>query len=452
MLSASQICPSGTSSINSLHTLVAQCQGDRSCFLCESQGGGASESTAAPSTSGGAATLAPQVPLCQSHSTRCVERSRCNEGRAASPTSQASYHSFLGYLTKSALNLTESAAEEGGSRVNGMGDEVGASSNGPGTADAQIDSPSSRLLLATSVRFLAGEMSTLYGKLSFALEDDEGVIFGEAEKAEITDILHRMGETVAKMCEAAQGTHEDLNAYNTMSDIVLSRIQRHEKHVKQLTEKIEMCVDTQREALAAASRQLKNERAAIKTVLLRSGCQHGGSSPGHWQSVQPTVTSPSEAAAVGDVSHHVDSTCTPELAITPAEKKMEDNCEEVGSPLNTFLPPACWDSSAGCTSLENLLELPVPYEGPSDQVCVCSTIAQVPLHELANNLLRSRRQLSLVSQLSRRCPNAGELKAALLEKEMGDVLNVFKALEHRYCSRKERFVSRCFIESLSKLG
>ncbi|CCD13275.1 unnamed protein product [Trypanosoma congolense IL3000] len=261
-----------------------------------------------------------------------------------------------------------------------------------------------------------------------------------------------MGETVSKMCEAAQGTHEDLNAYNTMSDIVLSRIQRHEKHVKQLTEKIEMCVDTQREALAAASRQLKNERAALKTVLLRSGCQPGGSPPGRWQSVQPTVTSPSEAAAFGDVSHHVDSTCAPELAITPAEKKMEDNCEEVGSPLNTFLPPACWDSSAGCTSSENLLELPVPYEGPSDQVCVCSTIAQVPLHELANNLLRSRRQLSLVSQLSRRCPNAGELKAALLEKEMGDVLNVFKALEHRYCSRKERFVSRCFIESLSKLG
>ncbi|SCU68426.1 uncharacterized protein TEOVI_000769000 [Trypanosoma equiperdum] len=357
----------------------------------------------------------------------------------SSPMPRLPGSSFLQYLTNSALRETEGVeVDERGPQQRRSGSEAGTLSEDKTLVSDGISSPPSRVTFPVSMKMFAREMAKNYDKLCRALLDDDGAIFDDNERIEIADVLRNIGGTVSKICIAAYDSETNLDAYNTVSDAVVSRAQLHEIRVKQLTEEVEVCVDAKREALADAARQLRNERAALKNILLQSNC-----------CADSSLTSQITSTEVGPSGNESDS-----AAVAVAEQptkifgEVQKGTKTSGSSnaSDPYLPPVVY-RSGGRSTPESSLNSSIASRESQTQDCVCNLIAQVPLHELANELLRSRRQTLFISQLGNQCTAANELRMMLMQKEMENFIRVCSLLEQDYLFKKDRLLGSCFTQA-----
>ncbi|KAH8605485.1 hypothetical protein ERJ75_000119800 [Trypanosoma vivax] len=266
--------------------------------------------------------------------------------------------SFLLYLTRSAAgHTTERTAMVGES---------------PATCrDAALASipqqPSEDTLLSAHIDSWIEKMVSYHRRIAGLLSENGDATFGFEGSAQLSELLGGIEASVLKVCAALREARTNLGTYCGVIEAAMKEAYESEQRLDHLLADVEDRVNSSRESLTRVATQLRNERAAVKTILLRSGDQHA----------DEAATWVPLGAVEGDLP------ATASIAMQSSE-------EVKGETESNDKPPVVQKQASEST------ETP-----PSP--CVCHLIAQLPAHEMANEVLHIKRQISLMMGIRDRC-------------------------------------------------
>ncbi|ORC85656.1 uncharacterized protein TM35_000331130 [Trypanosoma theileri] len=350
-----------------------------------------------------------------------------------------SHHSFSSYLTKSSLRRLE---EELCERIGNNNDKNSESQDGSSFAACATDSSFSCAQFSTELNAYAKKIIVYIENILMSLSDDNNMIFTSIEKKEIEDITDSIKRIVKDICTASDDVQKGLDSYNAALKMMTEKTKLYEKRIVHMTQEKEAVADSRREAVLEVSKQLQKKRTEVKSLLLQSGVrndelQNTSLYLESGKKLKRDVQFEEEEAICGLSS---DSRISPTSEVLQKSDRM-DACS-----INSSLTMTCDNDveSRRRWILDNALGYFLRCKEPSVPECVCTMIARMQPHEMANDVLRSRRQMSCLFTLMNRCPAATSFYLMLLDKRMEAIENVLDNLEKECFTRKKELFDHYF--------
>ncbi|KAH9599443.1 hypothetical protein LSM04_001664 [Trypanosoma melophagium] len=352
----------------------------------------------------------------------------------------ASHHSFSSYLTKSSLRRLEEelCTRAESSNIN----ENTGTQNGLGVAVCATDSSFSCAQFSTELNVYAEKIIVYVENILMSMRDDNNVIFTSIERKEIEEILNSIRRIVDDICTASDDVQKNLDSYNAVLKMMTEKTKLYEKRIVHMTKEKEAVADSRREAAFEVSKQLQQKRTEVRSLLLQSGVRND---------------------EIQNRAQYVESgkNLTRDVEIVEEESVCGLNSENRRSPTSDVLQRSGGIDaysinspfSATCDNnftlrrrwiLDNALGYFLSCKEPPVPECVCTMIARMQPHEMANDVLRSRRQMSCLFSLMNRCPAATSFYLMILDKRMKAVENVLDNLERECFSRKKKLFEHYF--------
>ncbi|KEG10804.1 hypothetical protein DQ04_03281070 [Trypanosoma grayi] len=356
---------------------------------------------------------------------------------------RSSSYSFSTYLLSTSLKRLEEELHARTRRPEEIGSCFPAVDHVP-------DSPLGSFLLCTQFAKELGaytEKMTMYqNMLTSAMDTDTGVIFDTTEKETINGLLRDIQTIVEKLYVTSKDTQKKLDAYNITAKMIVKKTSECEKRINHLTEVKEAAACSRREALLQTLIELGVEREMTKSILLKSGCREEGVTNAPRPICSVGIESADEDAPGGclDCDFTVGNNVSPPPPPPPAAGAEEN--KQAGSALGA---PLVWTPEGDDASRRNwICDHALGYfsdcKDPPAPECLCTMIARMQPHEMGNDVLRSRRQMSVVVRLIDRCPASREFRNVFLEKRMEAMKKIQIELERECFSLKERlFAEHC---------